>query len=226
MSQPGVPDLVRILLVDDHPMVMVGLRLLLEREANFHVVGEATNAKQALPLVRETQPHVVVLDLDLGEFSDNGVTLARKIRTFSTTKLLIVSGNDSPVLVQQLLQHRIAGFLLKEEAAETIVAAVAKVSTGGLAYSEKIQGQLADRAAGSGFFALSKRQQEIVICFANGLADKEISDQCNISVRTVQNHASVIYAKLNLGTRQEVSTWAWRNGVMLAIDAFAVGNRH
>lgn len=206
---------IRIVLVDDHPLVMIGLRLILEEEECLTVVGEATNATEALSCIKEQEPDVVMLDLDLGELSDNGITVAKNLRKFSDAKIIAMSAKDSPVTVKQLLQHRISGFLLKQETPETIVKAVMKVGEGEHCYSGKIQGILSDNTSQNGFFSLSPRQREVMECLAKGLANKEISQKLKIELRTVENHTRAIYKVLGFSSRQEVSAWAWRNGVVI-----------
>src|SRR5512141_1569025 len=153
---------IRVLLVDDHPVVRGGIRGLLEKAVDIDLVGEASNGEEGLRMVEETHPDVLLLDMELPDIQ--GIDVARKVQQFHPkVKILALSAHDDSVYVRELLESGAAGYLMKEEAPEFIVEAVRGVAHGEQGWvSRRIAAQMAAwiQAGDSNKQNLTVREQE------------------------------------------------------------------
>ena len=208
---------IRIVLADDHPSLRAGIRARLEKEKDLEVVGEAGTGKEALRLVMERKPLVLVLDMQMPDLS--GVEVARRLKEAGApVRLLALSAHDNAEYVEEVLHSGASGYLLKQEPLETIVSAVRGVANGeeGWLSRELVAILLKHRESRDGVDddpagALSEREREVLLHLAKGKTNQQIADELFISESTVKKHVNNIYFKLDVSTRAEAVAWAWRH---------------
>jgi two-component system, NarL family, response regulator NreC len=214
-------DTVRVVLVDDHTMVREGLRLLLRAAPDIVVVGEAANGVAALALVRQIQPDIVVLDLDMPE--GGGVAALRELaQTFPNVRVLILTVHAEHEHLLHLLQVGARGYLTKDGASRDLVDAIRVVASGDvyvrptaarLLAAAVVPKRAADTALGR-FQALSDRERTILRLVANGHSGAEIARQLGISTKTVDAYKRRIHEKLGLEHRTDYVRFAVEAGVL------------
>jgi DNA-binding NarL/FixJ family response regulator len=223
---------VRLLVVDDHAVVRRGVRALLEEQPGCEVCGEAASGREAVEQVRRLRPDIVVLDLSLPEL--NGLEATRQILAASPeTEVLVLTMHDSEELVHQVLQAGARGYVVKSDAAQTLVAAVESLRRRKPFLSSsvtefvldsyvrrgeaKVDGDVArgEGARGEGArVQLTPREREIVQLVADGKSSKEIAAALRISVKTVEAHRANVMHKLQLHSVSELVRYAIRNQVV------------
>jgi len=215
---------IRILLADDHVLVLEGTRELLEREPDLEVVAEAYDGQRAVELAAELRPDVAVLDAAMPGV--NGVEAARQIKAACpATAVLILSAYDSDAYLVAALEAGATGYLRKSSPAQELVRAVRTVYDGGSALHPDVARRLVDRfsqpasraAASSPLSqnqveALSGRELEVLRLAARGLTNQDIAGRLNIGRRTVQSHLAGIFAKTGSQSRTEAVVNALRKG--------------
>ncbi len=210
------PVAIRVLIVDDHAVVRTGLRLLLEREENLEVVGEAGNADEGVRAARLEKPDVTLLDVVMPGRS--GIEACAEIVRASKGKVLVLSMQDDPTYVRAAFAAGASGYMLKEAADTELVQAVREVASGGRYVHPTLGARLAQaeveaarRAAND---PLSEREREVLRLLALGHTNQEIAKSLFISVRTAETHRAHIMQKLGLGTRAELVRYALANGLL------------
>jgi DNA-binding NarL/FixJ family response regulator len=209
--------MVRVLVADDHDMVRRGVRALLEAQPGWQVVAEARTGREAVDLAERLRPDVAILDLLMPEL--NGLEATRRIRTaLPQTEVLVFTMHQTEQLIREVLLAGARGFLLKSDAAERLVAAVAALAGHRLYFSAPVSEALLDafmRGAAAGeegvSGALTAREREIVQLLAEGRGNKEVADALTISVKTVETHRAAIMRKLDLGSLAALVRYAVRN---------------
>jgi len=208
-----MPRTIRVLLVDDHPAVRIGLRVLLEQAPDVTVVGEAEDGQEALRLAVELTPDVAVVDCELPEVA--GMEVAREIRRQeSATQVLALSSYDDEHYVRGMLEAGAVGYLLKEEAPQTIVAAVRTAAEGDGYFSPGVAGKVDAWARGEPSGGLTEREFDVLRLVAEGLTNRQIALRLEIKERTVGFHVSNILEKLGVASRVEAAVWAKDDGVI------------
>jgi len=199
---------IRVVLADDHPVVRTGIRTFLEQAADIEVLAEAEDGKAALRLAEELEPDVLLLDMELPGIT--GVEVTRRLQAAgSLVRVLALSAYDDEQYVFGLLDAGAAGYLLKDEALEAIVAAVRGVARGeGGWFSRQVAEKVVawargERAAPPGVARLTEREVEVLRLLARGWDNRRIAETLCIGEQTVKNHVSRIYAKLGVESRVE-----------------------
>lgn len=200
----------KVMLVDDHILVLEGIRARLEQGKDIKVVGHATDGLEALELVQELKPDVVMMDVSMPNM--NGIE-ATKIfhERYPDVKILILSMHDNREYISQLMFHGAKGYILKDVSVEEMIRAIHTVAEGATyicrAATESLfrYGNSADRAESK----LTRREEAILVRVAKGLSSKVISTELNISVRTVETHRQNIKTKLQLSTTAELTKYAY-----------------
>ena len=196
---------IRILLVDDHPMVREGLVARLQAVSRFDVVGEAGNRAEALEQLTRTAPDVVLMDVGLKDV--NGIALgAEMLAAQPSIKLLMFSMYDNPEYVQRALQAGARGYVLKDAPATEIVSAIDAVAAGGTFLSAAVSGRLFRGQAPKP--VLTPRESEILSKLGQGASSKQIARDLDLSVRTVEAHRQSIKRKLELDGQAELIRYA------------------
>ncbi len=207
--------MIRVVLTDDHPVVRSGIRQLLEKTSDIVVVGEASDGAEALRLVNELSPDVLLLDMEMP--SETGVQVARQLHaTRSPVRILALSAYDDEQYIVGLLACGAAGYLTKEAALETIAEAVRGVAHGEEGWlSRRAAAQVAAwaRKGSSHTDGLTEREIEVVRLAARGWTNDHIAEVLSISERTVRFHLTNVYNKLGVTTRGAAIAWAVREGL-------------
>ena len=210
-----------VVIIDDHPIVRAGMRAILDSAGDIDILGEGVNGADALRLVNEHDPDVLALDVSLPDM--NGVAVTRTLRQQGArTAILILTVHNDPQTIFGLLESGAVGYVLKDEALETLVNAVRAAARGETWLSPAVAGQVVRRAvAGSAsdateaLSALTPREVEVLRLIARGLDNTAIAQELVLTKRTVQNHISNIYGKLNVASRTEAALLAIRRGLDL-----------
>lgn len=196
---------IRILIVDDHPMVREGLVARLQAVPRFDVVGEAGNRAEALAQLGTAQPDVVLMDVGLKDA--NGIALgAEMLAARPSIKLLMFSMYDNPEYVQRALTAGARGYVLKDAPAQEIVSAIDAVAAGGTFLSAAVSGRLFRGQAPKP--VLTPRESEILSALGRGASSKQIARELDLSVRTVEAHRQSIKRKLELDGQAELIRYA------------------
>ena len=210
-------DKTRVLLVDDHAVVRSGLRSLLAAEADFEVVGEASNARDAIFEARSLKPDVIVLDVVMP--GESGIEVLPKLKKEAPdTKVLVLSMQDDPRYVREAFAQGANGYVLKEAADAEVVGAVREIAGGGEyvhpALGARMVAAEAQARAAAEADPLSEREREVLRLLALGHTNQEIAKQLYISVRTAETHRAHIMQKLGLSTRAELVRHAIAHGLL------------
>jgi two-component system response regulator NreC len=208
---------IEVVLVDDHAVVRSGLRLLLEKQDDIEVVGEAGNAKDAIFRARSLKPDVILLDVVMP--GESGIeVLPKLLKESPETKVLVLSMQDDPSYVREAFAAGASGYVLKEAADEEVVSAVREIADGGRyvhpALGARIVAAEAEQRAATEADPLSEREREVLRLLALGHTNQEIAEQLYISVRTAESHRAHIMQKLRLSTRAELVRYALSHGLL------------
>lgn len=209
---PAEQTRIRVLLVDDHPPFRIGMKLLLEQNAAIVVVGEASSGAEALRLAALLQPDVVVLDCQLPDMDGPAVAGALRGQD-APVRMLALSAYDDLKYIRGLLAAGATGYLLKNEAVETIVAAVQAAAQGRAFFSATVAAQLAQLAQPETVVeAPTAREQEVLAELAQGRTNAEIARRLGISERTVRFHMENLFGRLGVENRVEAVIKAMQLG--------------
>lgn len=200
----------KVMLVDDHILVLEGIRARLEQGKDIKVVGHATDGLEALELVQDLKPDVVMMDVSMPNM--NGIEATKVFQErYPDVKILILSMHDNREYISQLMFHGAKGYILKDVSVEEMIRAIHTVAEGATyicrAATESLfrYGATADRVESK----LTRREEAILARVAQGLSSKAISNELNISVRTVETHRQNIKTKLQLSTTAELTKYAY-----------------
>ncbi len=212
---------IRILLADDHTILRAGLRLLLERQPDFEVVGEAADGRQAVELAEHRRPDIAVLDIGMPML--NGMEAARQINAkLPATGIIILSMHSDEGYVLRSLQAGIRGYLLKDSTDADVIGAIRAVSEGKAFLSPEISRMLVEnysthlqaRGAEDSYETLTTREREVLQLLAEGRSSKEASAILNVSPSTLETHRNKIFQKLSLHSLPELILFAVRRGLI------------
>ena len=212
---------IRILLAEDHAVMRTGLRLVLERQPDFQVIGEASDGREALAQAQKEHPNVVVMDIGMPNL--NGIEATRQIcSNMPDCAVVILSMHSDEGYVLRALKAGAKGYLLKESAESDLIAAVRAVVAGKAYFSPAVSRmlvedyvrQLQDREIEDSYELLTTREREVLQLIAEGRSNKEIAGQLNVSLYTVETHRGNLMEKLNLHTVPELILYAVRKGVI------------
>jgi two-component system response regulator NreC len=200
-----------VLVVDDHPVVRLGLRVLLDAESDLDVVAEAANESDAIFEAQEHQPDVIVLDV-VGQGSSGIEVLLKLKKVVPDAKVLVLSMQDDPWYVRETFARGADGYVLKEAANVEVVGAVREIASGREYVHPTLGARMvaaeARARADAAADPLSERQREVLRLVALGHTSQEIATKLYISVRTAETHRSQIMRKLGLSSRAELVRYA------------------
>ena len=209
----------RILLVDDHEVVRLGLKALLGRQPEFEVIGEAANADEALRRTIALKPDVVVMDIRLP--GENGIQATRAImEQRPETKVIILTSYAEDELLMEAIEAGATGYVLKQIGSGDLVRALEAVARGESLLDPSLTGrvfqrlrQAARQERGSAFRDLTEQEVKILRLVAEGLANKEIGARMFLSEKTVRNYVSAILGKLGVASRTQAAAYAVQHGL-------------
>lgn len=210
-----MPEPIRILLADDHVVVRHGLRLVLESEDGIEVVAEAGTLEETLRKTRSIRPHVLVLDLNLGE--ESSLPSIPTLRAEAeATAIVVLTMQEDPSFARQALQSGASGYVLKEAADDELVEAVRAAARGETYLNPRLGARLAAAppAPQGPPGDLTDRELEVLRLIALGHTNTEIAEQLYLSVRTVETHRAHIQRKLGRTTRAELVGWALQHDLI------------
>lgn len=207
-------SLIRVLLVDDHEIVRLGLMTLINDQENMEVIGEAGTAAEALRAVQELQPHVVLMDVRLP--GEGGIEAARQItEKYPNTKVVMLTSFADDELVVRAIRAGAVGYVLKQVGNEELLRAITAAAQGDALLDPATTSRLLSRvreaerkADENAFRDLSDRELEVLVEVAHGKSNAEIGEVLNLSEKTVRNYVSSILDKLVLNNRIELATYA------------------
>jgi DNA-binding NarL/FixJ family response regulator len=214
-------DTLRVLLVDDHDLFRTGLRNLLE-EQTVQVVGEAADGAQAIRMVRELAPDVVVMDLNMPGMS--GVEATRQVTTLAPlTRVVVLTISDQDEDVMNAILAGACGYLMKDSSIQDLMQGIKAASIGESLISPHIAAKVLQRMRATGTneadaamirAELSDREIEVLKLIANGKDNAQIAADLHISPKTVKNHISNILMKLQIDNRIQAAVYAVRSGIV------------
>jgi DNA-binding NarL/FixJ family response regulator len=208
---------IRILIVDDHEVVRLGLRILLEDQPELQVVAEAGNFDEALREAERHRPHVAVLDINLPGRS--GLEACRELRRrFPETRTVMLTSFADDAFVAEALRAGASGYVLKQVGGDELIRAVQAAARGEMALDPQTSArvvarlqQLEDQTEADGWRTLSPREQDVARLAAQGKSNKEIGAALHLSEITVRNYLSNVLEKLSLANRVELAAYAARH---------------
>ena len=205
---PNTP--IRVLVVDDHPMIRAGLTATIDPEPDMTVVASASTGKEGLEQYRQHQPDVMLIDLKMPEMG--GVEAIRTIRAeFPSAKIIVVSTYQGDEDIYRALEAGAVTYLLKDMLGERLVGVIREVASGGRPIPPEVAQRLSERMFQA---ALTAREIEVLRLIARGMRNKEIAAELKISDETAQGHVKNILAKLSVHDRTEAVAVAIRRGIV------------
>ncbi len=206
---------IRLLIVDDHPVVRDGLRGMFSGDPNCEVVGEAGDGAQAVALAERLRPDVILMDLHMPGM--DGVAAIRElVERGSQSRILVLTTYDQDSYVLPAIQAGANGYLLKDAPREELLKAVQAVAGGQTVLSPSVAGRLVDHARAPSRAVLSQRELEILRLVAAGTTNREIAQALFISEATVKTHLLHIFEKLDVPDRAAAVSAAYQRGLLQA----------
>ena len=204
-------DCIKVLIVDDHPMVREGLKASLDGEDGIQVVGDVEDGLQALEAGKTLNPDVVVMDIAMPNM--NGLEAAAEFKQqLPDIKVLVLTMHEDKEYIIQMVKQGVAGYVLKDVAGEELLLAVQTVHKGGTYFSSGASDILFNES-GKTESALSKREQSVLALLALGKGNKQIAQALNLSVRTIEGHRQRIKNKLGIRTSAGLVRYALENNL-------------
>lgn len=211
--------MITVVIVDDHPIVRAGMKAILDGTDDIRVQAEGGCGEEAIRLVESFAPDVLILDIGLPD--KNGVEVTSILHEKNKkTAILILTAHDDPRIILSILENGAVGYILKDEAVETLAGAVRAAACGKSWLSPSIASQVIQRAVKNEDVIsnenmedktnnlLTPREMEVLRLLAAGLDNTAIADRLTLTKRTVQNHISTIYSKMGVNTRTEAMLYA------------------
>ena len=218
-SEP-VTQPIRVVIVDDHPIVREGLIQLIDAEDDLRVVGEAEDAHAAMDEIQKVQPDIAIVDISLKGI--NGVELIKNLKIrHPRLPVLVLSMHDEALYAERALRAGARGYIMKQEATERVMEAIRRVMRGEIHLSEKIASRMLHKIVDAGAQAvqspielLSDRELEVFQLIGRGVGTREIAEELHLSIKTVESHRANIKKKLQLKTATELMRYAlqWVQG--------------
>jgi DNA-binding NarL/FixJ family response regulator len=206
---PAQSEARRVMIVDDHPVVRQGIKLMVNAEPDLTVCGEAQTEQEARRMIRELKPDALVVDLSLEE--GDGFNVVRDVRAhFPDIRILVLSMHDEAIYAERLLALGASGYIMKQAATEQLITALRTVLRGERFISDALQRSLARRKDEDGEqkSRLSARELQVISLIGHGLGTREIADNLSLSVKTVETHRLTIKRKLALETNSQLVQYA------------------
>jgi DNA-binding NarL/FixJ family response regulator len=203
----------KIVIADDHRLMLSALRLAFELDESFEVVGEASDGSEVLPLVASVQPDLVIVDIKMPRM--DGITCIERIRQrYPDVRTIVLSAAEDPELVHAAFRHGASAYILKRIDPQDLAASIRQVLDGTV--YQPIVGAAPDENLVARDSGLSERELEVLRLVADGKANKQIAAELFLAVQTVKFHLTSLYRKLDARTRTEAVREAYRRGLLEA----------
>jgi len=218
-----MPEKVRVVIADDHPIVRSGLRLMLGMEEGIELVGEAADGVAAIHLIGSLQPDVVLMDLRMPAM--DGLEAIERIRAeWPHIAIIVLTTYDEDDLMLRSLQAGVRGYLLKESTLDTVLQAIESAARGEMLLQPEVMKRILDHATRriapplhpqeNSDFNLTAREREVLAGIASGERSKEVAARLGITRRTVESYLNSIYTKLNVDSRAAAVAIAIERGLL------------
>ena len=212
-----------IVIVDDHPFLREGLKSIISTDARFEVVADVGNGREALSVIRKLKPNLVLLDISLPD--KPGLQLAKEIREqYPDTQIMIVSMHSNRSYIVKAFQSGATGYMAKDSASERLLQGIHAVLKGEYYMDSSVSQQVVEELLQSprdepktedpAYSTLTLREQEIAVLLAKSFSTKQVADKLCISQKTVENHRSNIYRKLDIHSTLELVLYATKIGLV------------
>lgn len=191
---------VKLVIADDHPLVVDGLRSMLSEVEEFDVVATAADGKEALRVIGAMDPHLILLDYEMPLMTGREVLKALRSKG-DTPKVVLITMHDEPALIKELIGEGADGYVLKSAPREEVILAIRQVMQGRKHFSGEVAARLmeADQEGNKGEdFGLSARETEVLSLIADGLSNREIAEKLFLSPKTVDSHRTQVMRKLDV----------------------------
>lgn len=209
--------MIKIMLVDDHRLVRAGLKRVLAEAADMEVIAEASSGEEALELTRTKVPDVVLMDINMPGIGGLETT-RRLVQRLPQVKVIVVSMHLEEPYPSRMLGAGAAGYISKDSAADEVIAAIRRVSSGGHYVAADVAGNMAASLvkgkSDSPFEQLSQRETQVMIMVTKGYSTQEISDRLHLSPKTVSTYRYRLFEKLGVGNDVELTRMAMRYGLL------------
>jgi two-component system nitrate/nitrite response regulator NarL len=208
---------VRIVIADDHTIVRTGIKTELSHEQDFEVVGEAVDGDDTLKVVQETNPDVLLLDIQMPGMK--AMDLVRKIKTsYKQVKVLVLSAYREQAIVIGVMKAGADGYILKDEDIFSIPTAIRKIMAGlpciSPTVAQVLVNQVREPVQGTPSTLFTEKEKDILRKIAEGMSNKDIAKHTGMALRTVEAHIGNIYGKLGISSRTKAVLWAKENGLI------------
>jgi two-component system nitrate/nitrite response regulator NarL len=215
---------IKVLVVDDHPVVRKGLQMCLSRQDRLKIVGEAADGDEAIRQTQALSPDVVLMDINMPRM--DGLAVTEVLRKESPkVKVLILTVHNNKDYIFRIIQAGAHGYVSKESPPEDLLAAIESVHAGETFFSEEIARAALTQFVSSGgkkepFAQLTRREREVLVCIAEGKSNKEIATRLGIGVRTIETHRERIMRRLDIHSVAGLTKYAIANG-LISLDGAA-----
>jgi two-component system response regulator NreC len=209
----------KILIADDHAIVRTGLRTLLKEESSMELVGEATGGYEAIKLVEDTTPDILLLDLSMPDL--DGIAVTKKIKPrFPDLRILILTIHEDQAMLREAIRAGASGYILKRAAEAELISAINILMRGDMYVDPAMVRELFDETARTkrskyeNIEPLTPRETEVLTYIVQGYTNRQIGEVLNISVRTVEGHRANLSGKLGLQSRVDLVRYARERGLI------------
>lgn len=211
----------KVLLVDDHEMILDGLEAILNSSLKFNVIGRALNGEEAVRFVKKIEPHIILMDIEMPV--KNGIEATRDIKTkYPKVKILTITMYNDGAFVKEMMDAGADGYILKNSGRDELLKAIENVLSGGKYVSQPIletifkkhQTDTTEQSLERQRISLTTRELELVKLICNGMTNKEIGEELNISPRTVESHRSNLMRKLNVNNVSGIIQYSIQNNLL------------
>lgn len=209
----------RVLIADDHAIVRTGLRALLKSEPSLQLVGEATGGYEAIEMVADYQPDILVLDLSMPDL--DGIAVTKKLKpAYPDLKILILTIHEDDALLREVIKSGASGYVLKRAAESELISAIQSVMRGDMYVDPAMLRHLIDetikpeKPKSESVELLTPREMDVLKLIVQGYTNRQIGEVLHISVRTVEGHRANLSGKLELRSRVELVRYAREHGLI------------